>query len=367
MVFHWEKPLENKALRAKISRKARCYEAIVSVQFGIKAHKNMGEKVIVQGHKPASEMYQKEKDMSKPKLEEAGAVASMLAPATGQIDHNTTVHISSIEDLLKHEPAPLPKQDKTQTKKEDGRKKNTPLKTAITSVSEIDLSLPLKQRPIIGEEVENWRIKMGITQHQAYIALGLNSMHAYSEVIKKNDIVPFTLEVLLRLYMLSPTAPGWERYSFRELFDALYREQLMKFQDHPELLCSATVGFTSRFTALFNRSKSRAYQWFAKPNKMQDGAELNAYADIGAIMSKLKSMHADKTQRRLLANPHKIFEKTAIYTWQLRGVDIDNKHPLPTVERMSKKRRGPGWDNVESITLWTLLRDPLPQKASSND
>lgn len=226
---------------------------------------------------------------------------------------------------------------------------------ANVDVRDLDLTLPMDKRPILGSEIESWRNMLRLNRVQAQQALGLNTISAYAKMVESNAVLPFSTELLFRLYLLSPKAPGWDRYTFRELFDELYRDELMKFKGDQDMARSASVLLAERFTMLFYRSKTRAYQWFAED---RDETTVTAYADIETILCKLKSLGEERPD---LGGPAQVFEQVSIECWRLRGHDFNSHFPVPTMESMAKKKikisKAPA--SSSSTSLWAMLKDSL--------
>lgn len=294
------------------------------------------------------------------------AVEKTAEEAATASSGGVVMQLQSAADIVAKNP-PKPAETEVSVRQSKPRKPRTiqnPVKLrADVNVRDLDLTLPSSQRPILGSEVEAWRNSLRLSRYQAQMALGLNTIAAYVKMVESNSVIPFTTELLFRLYDLSPRAPGWGRYSFRELFDELYRDDLMHFRSDPERARSASVLLSERFTMLFHRSKTRAYQWFA------DGPEdtgVTAYADIAMVLCKLKSMEGEiaglDEPYASLGTPAKVFEQVSIECWRLRGHDFAKHFPIPKPGELQTQRPRGAFRNAHansSGSLWAMLKTPL--------
>ena len=219
-------------------------------------------------------------------------------------------------------------------------------------VNQVDFLKPLEERPMIGSDVEQWRSALGLDRNQAMYVLGLNSLLAYTRTIQ-GGVLPITTEILLRLYYMSPTAAGWKRYTFRDVFNQLYLNKFLAYKEAcPEYATGAAIDFAERFCMLFDRSKTRAYDWFGE-SYSEEESMTNSVADLQAILTKLP----------YIENGAKVFEEVSIHCWKLRGVDFNKEFPLPAIGSAPRrlKNRSNTSSSVGKQPLWQLL---LPQTGS---
>jgi len=141
-------------------------------------------------------------------------------------------------------------------------------------------------------------------------------------------VIPVSIEIIVRLYLEYPKAPGWEKYSLQELFDLMYGEQLAAFEGRPDYT-AAKVDLGNRFTRLFDRSPSRKYNWLRDDDSLGDREFGGAYSDVETILTILKDV----------PNPKETLERVASHVFALRGVNIDAEHRIPTLAVPPTRRK----------------------------
>lgn len=99
----------------------------------------------------------------------------------------------------------------------------------------------------------------------------------------------------------------------------MYSDVILAFSGS-NLEVYARVDLRKRFTKMFGRSISRGYQWL-ESGKCRDENELNTYAPMECILSKLKEFK----------DPSEVINRVAKKTWSLRGVDLDSEFPIPSL------------------------------------
>lgn len=183
------------------------------------------------------------------------------------------------------------------------------------------------KRPMIGLDIDRWRLERGLTKFQAESALGFRSTTLYNRETSK-PVLPITTEILIRLYDELPEPPPWEKLTFPQLFELMYGKALSVFKGRD--LERARVDLGARFTVMFGRSNTRAYAWLRSGEK---GAKRSSssYSDVECILAKLTAW----------TDPAATFERVAAYALKLRGVDIDELFPIPTLKN-PPQRKSPG-------------------------
>ena len=184
------------------------------------------------------------------------------------------------------------------------------------------------QRPLKGPDIESWRTRHGLNMDDASYALGIAN---YKKKLSTPGLLDFSLELLMRLYDENPQHGSWPRarIGLRDLFEALYGDALIAFKgtDHQ---VTARVDLQERFAKLFGRSKGRAYRWL----------------DENGVDASITSKSQDVVQF-ILANlsqvedPASTFERLGSFVWKLRGEDIDQLCPIPTLQNPPvREKRG---------------------------
>lgn len=184
----------------------------------------------------------------------------------------------------------------------------------------VDVTLPRSRRPMIGLDIEEWRAELALSKFEAQHALGFRNSNHYNKICSR-DLLPFELELLIRLYEDNPVARGWTHFSMNELFELMYAADRDVFKGtHWERFAQVDLG--NRFTKLLGRSPARQYSWLKKSNSASAVKEIKAYSVIECILAKL---HQAK-------NPRETLERISKHAWSLRGVDIDLVCPIPTLK-----------------------------------
>ncbi|MEJ8837713.1 hypothetical protein [Ramlibacter sp. AN1133] len=180
---------------------------------------------------------------------------------------------------------------------------------------EVDLTLPRDRRPLVGLDIEEWRGSMGLTKDRARFALGFRNTNHYNDECKSGALRLET-EILLRIYMMYPNPPEWQPYGLPELFELMYGADLKQFEGTTYyLLARNDIG--ARFTALFDKTKNRQYEWlFTRTDKQPKAGPY-----IDALLCKLKTV----------PDPKAVLESTARKVLALRGRDLDSLFPIPTL------------------------------------
>jgi len=191
--------------------------------------------------------------------------------------------------------------------------------TGITNPVPIDPSKPRSKRPLMGYDIEQWRGEMMLSKFKAQAALGFRNANHYNKMCLL-PIIPESIEIIIRLYLDFPRAPGWEKYSLQELFNLMYGEQLAAFEGRKDYT-AAKVDLGNRYTRMFNRSPSRKYNWLREDDSSGEREFGGAYSDVETILTLLKQVE----------DPKAVFERIARQVFALRGVDIEALHPVPTL------------------------------------
>ena len=181
----------------------------------------------------------------------------------------------------------------------------------------VDLSKPRSHRPMLGLDIEEWRGELGLSKYDAQYALGFRNSNHYNKMCQE-PLLPVALELLIRLYEVSPVARGWDKFTMRELFALMYGPDLEAFKG-TRFETYARVDLGTRFAKFFDRSSARQYQWLGDDPKRND-SELNAYSVMECILGKLRQVE----------DPKATLERTAKKVWELRGVDLDSEFRVPT-------------------------------------
>ena len=193
-----------------------------------------------------------------------------------------------------------------------------------------DLTLPRANRPMCGLDLEEWRGMLQLTKFDAEAALGFRSTTLYNRECSRK-VLPVRTEILLRLYDEKPENYPWKSMTFKELFNMMYAKYIDQFG--PDLQGRARNDLEARFTVLFGRSPSRGYAWLRGDDSFTDeggaAGKASSYATIERILQKLTQW----------SDPGAAFERIASHSLRLRGVNIDDIFPIPTLARPPQRAR----------------------------
>lgn len=183
----------------------------------------------------------------------------------------------------------------------------------------------ISTRPMSGQDLWRFRSRHQLQTHDAIYALGIQNSAIYNKLSKISapNKLPFVLEMLVRLYDRHPGHAPWGEVTAMQAFERVYGEHQRMFRGTG---CEkeARLALYRRFTALFGRSVYTAYRWLES-----DG---NGKQAVNKIFQKLLT----------LENPRKVLEDIAKLMYRVRGVDLDQMCPLPTLENPpAPRRRGP--------------------------
>lgn len=183
----------------------------------------------------------------------------------------------------------------------------------------------ISARPMSGQDLWRFRSRHQLQTHDAIYALGIQNSAIYNKLSKISapDKLPFVLEMLIRLYDRHPGHAPWGEVTAMQAFERVYGEHQRMFRgtSHEK---EARLALYRRFTALFGRSVFTAYRWLESDGKGKQA--------VNKIFQKLLT----------LENPRKVLEDIAKLMYRVRGVDLDQMCPLPTLENPpAPRRRGP--------------------------
>lgn len=186
----------------------------------------------------------------------------------------------------------------------------------------INTALDLSERPMTGHDIARWRARHKLQTSDSIYALCIQNSAKYNEMLNRESL-PFTLELLIRLYDISAEHAPWKLVSPKQAYTMLYGDVETLFTGSPYAK-EVRLALYRRFTGGMGRSVYTAYRWV-----QSDG---NAKSQVGKIFSKLA----------LMQNPRQVLESIVRTMFHTRREDFDQMFPLPTVESPPQpKHRGP--------------------------
>lgn len=184
---------------------------------------------------------------------------------------------------------------------------------------------PYSNRPIIWRDLGEFAVRHNRTGADLVYDLSLQSKYNYIQSTKQATVVPFDLELLMRLYDLSPSSAPWRLPNVREVFDLLYGPLIRQFAPGPGVWTevdyrTADLACCRRYARLLGRANTATYRW------IQGGGKVTRR--LGNVLGKLIEICANSP------SPHETFESFAMPILALRGLKINEEIPLPTVDNL---------------------------------
>lgn len=197
---------------------------------------------------------------------------------------------------------------------------SSPTGSAARRAVVVDFMRDVDQRPLCGHDIESFRASMGLSRMEFSLAMALVPGH-YQKTVSDQHPLSLDREILLRLYQLSPGPSAWQNWSPQEAFEEFYGPLLRSFV-LPVHQAKARVMLYRRFTAIMGRSVARSFSWF----QGNQGHSLPVRRVLGKLIE--------------LASPREVLEAIAAQAYAVRGQDLELIAPLPTLESVSRVRRG---------------------------
>lgn len=198
------------------------------------------------------------------------------------------------------------------------------------------------ERPLVGRDLDAFRHRWHLTTPEFFVAFGIPSQYLATALLRSSAVVPYDLELLARLYALSPGPAPWVPWKPLEAFTAIYEEALWGFEGCAEENAHARGKFAARFAAAFDRSSSTSYRWLDR------GEDVSK--PVAIFLRKLRDM-----ERRM-----QVLEDLARKVHEVRGGDFDMRSPLPVP---GERALGPGrHTNLDRARGLSQAEPPLPLK-----
>lgn len=186
----------------------------------------------------------------------------------------------------------------------------------------IDTSIGISNRPMTGKDVENFRARHRLQTSDVIYALCIQNSAKFNEVCRL-PALPFTLELLIRLYDEHPGHAPWTDASPQAAFETLYGSVAKDFSGSP-LAKDVRLALYRRFTGAMGRSIYTAYRWVQGHG--------NAKSQVTKVFAKLMTVK----------DPRETLERIARLMYRTRNHDLDALYPMPSLDRPPiPRRRGP--------------------------
>lgn len=190
------------------------------------------------------------------------------------------------------------------------------------------------ERPLTGRDLDVLCRQFLLTPSEFASALGLQNRFQFTQLLKRAEVVPYDVEMLARLYVMSPSPAPWQRYSAEQAFQEMYGSLVESFSTDPQERAYARTLFYTRFTAAMDRSGSTAYRW------VEDKGDSRLVVSL--FLRKLMSMKNHRATLEYLARlVHKNrlgnFDERAPYP--VHGARLTRRGRIPKVDRGGGKSR----------------------------
>lgn len=186
----------------------------------------------------------------------------------------------------------------------------------------IDTSVDTSGRPLTGSDIERFRARHHLKLEDVTFALCLGSSAKFNVACRLPSL-PFTLEMLMRIYDESPSHAPWGEVTPQAAFEMLYGSVVRDFAGSP-VFKEVQLDLYARFAGAIGRSRFAALRWIR-------GAG-NAKGQVTKVFGKLSAMK----------NPRETLERLARVMYTTRRHNFDSLYPMPSLAHPPEpRRRGP--------------------------
>lgn len=198
-------------------------------------------------------------------------------------------------------------------------------------------------RPLTGRDLSEFAKDLGIPSSELGAALGIQNDYNLAKMMKGATVVPFEVEVLVRIYLEHPSPAPWTKRTPKAVFEELYGPTMRLFSNEIDR-AYARIACFNRFTAAMDKSSSTAYRWVAG----EEGGK--ARLPVALLLRKLMSLN----------EPRETLERIARLVHKVRGGDYDLRAPLPQVGvQQARRGRAPNIAREKLAEQRSYERDPF--------
>jgi hypothetical protein len=189
------------------------------------------------------------------------------------------------------------------------------------------------ERPVIWKDLQAFGERHLRTSADLVYDLALQSKYKYIESVRKPTVVPFDLELLMRLYDTSPSSAPWLLPNVSQVFELLYAPVIRQYSPDSGRWTevefkTAELACGRRYARSLGRADTATYRWIKGEGKVT--------RRLSNILAKIVQICQDEP------SPLSRFEEIVKPLLRMRGVDLDKEVPLPTagsVRRVTPGRR----------------------------
>ena len=186
----------------------------------------------------------------------------------------------------------------------------------------IDERIDPSKRPLMGLDIEYFRSRHQLHAVDVIYALCIQNGAAYNKMLC-SAYLPYTTEMLIRLYDMYPEHTPWRLMAPKDAFEFIYGDVIQEFKGSG-FEDEARIALFRRFAACCGRSLFTAYRWV-----QFDGASKRGVAKVFSRIATLDNARA-------------VLEDLARQMYHVRGYNFDGLFPMPSLENPPVyKKRGP--------------------------
>jgi hypothetical protein len=178
------------------------------------------------------------------------------------------------------------------------------------------MARPWQDRPMVWSDLPLFEARHGRNAHDMVYDLGMHQANHYRSRVGLHEVLPFDIELLVRLYDRSPSSCMWTCPTLQDMFFRIYGQAIEGFA--PSLQDRARNAYGMRFARLMGRAPTVQYRWLWDSG-MQDKS--GSTRRVRNIISKLHEASLGGE------HPRAVLEDLAGRMWVLRGLNVDAETP----------------------------------------
>lgn len=190
------------------------------------------------------------------------------------------------------------------------------------------LALDWEQRPMVWSDLPLFEARHGRSAHDMVYDLGMHQANHYRSKVDRHEVLPFDIELLVRLYDIYPSSCLWRCPPLPEMFMRIYGSAIEGFA--PALQEKAKKAYGMRFARLMGRAPTVQYRWLWDAGMQDKGGSTRRVRNI------ISKLHEASLAGE---HPRVVLEDLAVHMWALRGLNVDAETPAHDPISMQKRLR----------------------------
>lgn len=212
------------------------------------------------------------------------------------------------------------------------------------------LALPWHERPMVWSDLPLFEARHGRNAHDMVYDLGMHQANHYRSRVGLHEVLPFDIELLVRLYDRAPSSCMWTCPTLQDMFFRIYGQAIEGFA--PALQDRARNAYGMRFARLMGRAPTVQYRWLWD-SAMQDKS--GSTRRVSNIISKLYEASLAGE------HPRAVLEDIAGRMWLLRGLNVDAETPAHDPISLQKRSQKGAKDKSMATSAHA---SPAPSRSS---